>query len=128
MINYLELEEVLALHEVSIQEFGGFKGLRDLGLLESAVSQPKQAFGGDELYPQIWDKVSVLGFSISENQPFLDGNKRTAALSMMVFLDLNGYELSVEKGEVYKAIMELANKRMTRKALAQWLKENSKPI
>lgn len=128
MITYLELAEVLALHEVNIQEFGGSRGLRDLGLLESAVNQPKQEFGGQELYPLLWDKVATLGFSISENQPFLDGNKRTAALSMMVFLDLNRHELAVQKGEAYKAVMKVANKKMNRELLAQWLKANSKPI
>jgi len=128
MFIYLSLEEVMALHKISIEEFGGTDGLRDLGLLESAVYQPQQSFAGDDLYPDLWMKAAAIGYSISENQPFLDGNKRTAALSMLVFLDTNGYELDVPQGEVYKAIMELANKRWSREHLASWLQTNSKHL
>ena len=123
-INYLTLEEVLALHEISIKEFGGTHGIRELGLLESAVHQPQQSFGSQNLYVEIWDKAAILGYAISENQPFLDGNKRTAALSMLVFLEVNGYEVNVKKGEIYKTIMSIANKKITRKKIAQWLKKN----
>ncbi len=128
MFTYLTVEEVLALHEISIKKFGGTNGLRDLGLLESAVYQPQQSFGGEDLYLELWDKASIMGYSISENQPFLDGNKRTAALSMMVFLEINDYETIAQEGEVYKVIMRVANKQLTREALASWLKKNTKKI
>lgn len=128
MFTYLTVEEVSALHEISIKKFGGADGLRDLGLLESAVYQCQQSFGGEDLYPELWDKAAITGLSIFENQPFLDGNKRTAALSMMVFLEINDYETIAKEGEVYEVIMKLANKKLTREALSLWLKKNTKKI
>lgn len=127
-ITYLTIEEVTALHGISITEFGGLEGLRDLGLLESAVLQPQQSFGGEDLYSTLWEKGASLAYSISENQPFLDGNKRTAALSMLVFLDINGYEVIVDRGEIYETIIKVANKQFLREDLANWLKKNSRPV
>ncbi|MBI2339412.1 MAG: type II toxin-antitoxin system death-on-curing family toxin [Deltaproteobacteria bacterium] len=127
-VTYLTAEEILALHEISINEFGGSRGIRDVGLLESAAYQPRQGFGGVELYPEIRDKASALGYSISENQPFIDGNKRTAALSMLVFLDINGYQVSVPRGAIHQIMVKVANKRCSRQELADWLKKNSKPV
>lgn len=125
-IRYLEIEQVVALHDIGIKEFGGIHGLRDKGLLTSAALQPQQTFGGEELYPTLFDKASVYAFFISENQPFLDGNKRTAISSAAVFLDLNGYEIKVPKGAIYKVMIEVANKRMSREELAQWFQRNSR--
>ncbi len=125
---YLTLEEVIGLHEISIAEFGGTRGVRSIELVESAIMRPQQSFGGVDLYVELWDKAAALAHSISENQPFLDGNKRTAALSMMVFLELNGYELLVEKMAVYNIMMDVANKRIDTPALAAWLQQNSRPV
>lgn len=124
-IQYLDIEHVVGIHDVLIQEFGGSFGLRDPGLLESAVLQPQQSFGGEDLYPTVFDKAATYAFSISETQPFLDGNKRTAASTAAVFLDLNGYEVNCPEGEIYETMMRLANKRLTRQELANWLKKHS---
>jgi death-on-curing protein len=116
----------VALHDIGIREFGGTMGLRDKGLLESAAFQPQQSFGGEELYPTLFDKASAYAYFISESQPFLDGNKRTAISAAAVFLDLNGYEVRVAQGAIYDVMMEVANKRMDRNQLADWFKKNSR--
>lgn len=125
---YLTLEEVLALHDVCIHEFGGLKGVRNFNLLESATMQPRQTFGEQDLYPSIWDKAATLSYSISENQPFLDGNKRTAALCMLVFLEINGCEIIVPRGQIYEIMFKVATKIMNRTSLSKWLRNNSKKI
>lgn len=126
--NYLTLEEILNLHEISISMYGGSRGLRDAGLLESAVFLPQQGFGGEDLYQSLWDKAAALGYSISENQPFIDGNKRTASLGMLVFLDMNGYELEVAQGEIHKTMIRIATKEVSLKDLSLWLQKNSKRL
>lgn len=101
-------------------------GLRDAGLLESAAYQPRQSFGGEDLYPDIFSKAAAYAFSISENQPFIDGNKRTAATVAAVFLDINGFLLDCPEGQVYETMMKLANKQLTRESLADWFRKNCK--
>lgn len=124
-VSYLSVEHIVAIHDTLIEEFGGSFGLRDRGLLESAAMQPQQAFGGEDLYPTLFEKAAAYAFFISENQPFIDGNKRTAASVAGVFLDINGYALDCPSGQVYDVMMKLANKTLTRDRLADWLRENS---
>ena len=115
----------MAIHDLMIDQLGGSYGVRDMGLVESATMQPRQSFGGFELYPSLFEKAAAYAFFISENQPFIDGNKRTAASVAGVFLDINGYDLNCEKGQVYETIMKLANKKLTREKLAIWFEKNS---
>jgi len=101
MTRYLTLEEVRAIHRVAIAQSGGSEGLRDVGLLESAVAQPSMTFDGNDLYESIVEKAVALGFSLIKNHPFIDGNKRVGHAAMEVFLLLNGSEIvsSVEEQE-----------------------------
>jgi prophage maintenance system killer protein len=85
-VRYLTLSEALELHRRVIGQSGGALGVLNLGALESAPAQPRMAFGGGELYPSIVDKAAALGFSLIQNHPFLDGNKRTGHAAMEVFL------------------------------------------
>ncbi|EKD41864.1 MAG: Death-on-curing family protein [uncultured bacterium] len=103
-------------------------GLRDEGLLESALAQPKQTAFGEDLYPDAYSKAAAYCFSLSENQPFLDGNKRIAATAMGTFMILNGFEMKASSKELYETIMKLANRRFTRDDLSLWLQKNSKRI
>ncbi len=125
---YLSLEHVLSIHDLMIREFGGSHGLRDSGLLESSIGQPRQSFGGIDLYPTLFEKAAMYAYSISENQPFIDGNKRTAASVAAIFLELNGFEIDCPEGQIYGLMMDLANKRISRKKLSKWFKDNSKKI
>ncbi len=123
---YLSLEHIHAIHDTMIEEFGGSFGVRDHGSVESCAGQPMHSFGGEDLYPSLFDKAAVYAFSISENQPFIDGNKRTAATVAAAFLDINGYVMDCPKGQIYDVMMALANKQLTREELAQWFQKNSK--
>ena len=89
-IRILSKENILALHCLIADVTGGGEGVRDMGLLESALSAPYQSFGGLELYPTLTEKAARLGFSLVSNHAFIDGNKRIGILSMLTFLKLNG--------------------------------------
>ena len=123
---YLELDQIMAIHDTLIEEIGGSLGLRNPGLLKSGAHQPQQSFGGEDLYPDLFSKAAAYAFSISENQPFIDGNKRTAATVAAVFLDINEFLLDCPEGQVYETMMKLANKHLTRESLAEWFRKNCK--
>ena len=92
-MEYLTINEVLLLHARLIQLTGGSRGVRDVGLLESALARPRATFGGDDLYPDLWTNEAALAHSLVQNHPFVDGNKRTALAATGIFLELNGYRL-----------------------------------
>ena len=95
-MKFLRLNEALYLHRRIIEETGGSGGLRDLGALESALAQPQMTFGGEDLYPSLAEKASALCFSLIQNHPFVDGNKRAGHAATATFLELNGYWLQAE--------------------------------
>ena len=97
-MRFVTLSEVLELHRRLLEQFGGLLGIRDLGALESALAQPRMTFDGEDLYRTLIEKASALGFSLIQNHPFVDGNKRTAHAAMETFLILNGSEISAEVG------------------------------
>ncbi|WP_375515887.1 type II toxin-antitoxin system death-on-curing family toxin [uncultured Nostoc sp.] len=128
MIRYLTVVEVLNLHRQVIEQSGGALGIRDLGSLESAVAQPKMTFGGKDLYPTIIEKASALGFSLSKNHPFLDGNKRTSHAAMEIFLVLNGMEIDALIEEQERVVLLLAAGDLGREEFTEWLRLNLRTI
>ncbi len=92
-MRYVSLGEIVHLHQALLDETGGATGIRDIGMLESALAQPRATFGGDDLHPTLFAKAAALGFSLALNHAFVDGNKRVAHAAMEVFLLLNGVEL-----------------------------------
>ena len=96
----LSKNQVTALHSALIREFGGIDGIRDEGLLGSALAAPFQTFGGEPVYPSLQAKAAQLGFGLIRNHPFVDGNKRIGAHTMLVFLAVNGIELRYEQLEL----------------------------
>ena len=106
-MRYLTLSEALELHRRIIGQSGGALGILNLGGLESALAQPRMTFGGAELYPSVVDKAATLGYSLIQNHPFLDGNKRTGHAAMEVFLFLNGCEIQSPVDEQERAILQL---------------------
>jgi death-on-curing protein len=124
---YLSLAEVLKLHDAIISETGGSHGLRDLGLLESAVGQPQQTFGGDDLYPSLVAKASALSFSLIKNHPFVDGNKRIGHAAMEAMLMLNGFELSASVDDSEAEVLAVAAGDRTREQLEAWLESRLVP-
>jgi death-on-curing protein len=90
---FLDVDDVLEIHASQIAAHGGSEGLRDRGLLESAIAQPMAQFGGQFLHEDLFEMAAALHFSLVMNHPFVDGNKRAALLAALTFLDLNGYPI-----------------------------------
>lgn len=126
-MRYLAVNEVLEIYSRVMQQTGGAVGIRDLGALESAVAQPRMTFGGQELYPGIVDKASALGFSLIQNHPFLDGNKRAGHAALEMFLVLNGYEISASVNEQVDVILQVASGDWGREAFTNWLRSHIQP-
>ncbi|NEP52910.1 MAG: type II toxin-antitoxin system death-on-curing family toxin [Moorea sp. SIO3C2] len=120
-MRYLTVSDALELYHRIIQHSGGTEGISNLGALESALAQPRMTFGGEELYPTITEKAAALGFSIINNHPFIDGNKRTGHAAMEVFLVLNGFEINASVDEQEQMILQVASGQVSREELANWL-------
>ena len=105
----LSKEQILVLHEQLIEETGGSSGLKDEGLLESALASPFQSFDGKDLFPSVYQKAARLGFGLASNHAFIDGNKRIGAHAMLVFLLLNGVEIEYSQEElIYLFLAEVS--------------------
>jgi len=126
--DFLELEEVLELHARQLDAFGGSPGIRDRGLLESAVASPRATFGGDYLHPTLFLMAAAYAFHVAENQPFVDGNKRTGLDAALVFLRLNGLRVSDPGGALYAAMIAIAERRLDKAGLAALLERLSRPV
>lgn len=120
----LSRQQVLVLHKQLLDAFGGLDGVRDEGLLGAALSSPFATFGGQYLYPSVQAKAAQLGFGLVADHPFLDGNKRTGAHVMLVFLALNGIELKYTQQELINIILEVAAGKAKADALLQWILEH----
>ena len=120
----LSKRQVLLLHSALIEEFGGTDGVREEGLLESALASPFQTFGGEAVYPSLQAKASQLGYSLVCNHPFLDGNKRIGVHIMLVFLAVNGIHLHYEQSELIELILSIASGKTDRQELLQWIFEH----
>lgn len=120
----LSKEQVLQLHNSLIEATGGSGGLRDEGLLDSALNNPFQSFDGKELYPSIPAKAAQLCFGLVKNHAMIDGNKRLGAHIMLVFLALNGYELSYQQKELSDMVLTLAAGRISAEQVVQWIVEH----
>lgn len=121
-IRFLTAAIVEAIQADQIRLYGGLYGVRDGGLLESAINAPRAQFAGEFLHPTIFHMAAAYSFSISQNQPFVDGNKRTAGMAMLTFLKLNGLEPICSDEDYYQAMMAVATRQMTQDQLAEWLK------
>lgn len=127
-MRYLTVEEVLELHRRVIATSGGSWRVRDLGGLESAVAQPRMAFGGQDLYVGLAEKAAALGFSLVGNHPFVDGNKRIGHAAMETFLILNGFELEATVDEQETVILGLAAGQWNREQFTTWVASHLQPM
>ena len=127
-MRYLTLNEVLELHCRIIEQSGGGAGVRDLNAVESALAQPRMTFGGEELYPTVIEKASALGFSLIQNHPFVDGNKRIGHAAMETYLVLNGYEINASVDEQEQIILQVAASELKRAAFTDWLSAHIVPL
>lgn len=122
-MKYLTAEQVLFIHSRLIDETGGSHGIRDLGLLQSAVARPMATFGGEDLYPDIFQKAAALMESLIKNHPFIDGNKRTAISSAGLFLRINGYNLETSQKELEDFTLNMATGKAAVADAAKWFKQ-----
>ena len=127
MTTYLTHRMVLLLHEDRLQDSGGQPGVRDPGMIESAVAQPQMTFGGEELYESLGEKAAALCFSLVSNHGFVDGNKRVGHAAMEVFLRLNGWSAGRDQLELERVILALAAGTMARGELAAWVQDHLVP-
>jgi death on curing protein len=123
----LSIAEVIELHRRVIVQSGGSDGIRDRGGLESAVGQPAQTFGGEDLYPSLVAKAAALGFFLCSNHPFVDGNKRIGHAALEVMLVLNGFELFAPVDEQERIMLEVAAGHSTREDFTDWVRSRTSP-
>jgi death-on-curing protein len=119
---FLDVEDVLLIHEEQLPRYGGSPGIRDRSLLESAVAMPRASAGGKFAHEDVFAMAAAYAFHIAQNQPFVDGNKRTGLLAALVFLDLNGVVIADPEGRLYDAMIEIAERRLDKVGLAGVLK------
>jgi death-on-curing protein len=127
-MRYLTLAEVVELHELVLEAAGGAAGVRDLGGLESALAQPKASFEGQDLHQTLVEKAAAMCFSLVQNHPFVDGNKRTAHAAMETFLVLNGNEIEASVDEQERVMIEFSAGRVQRAQLVEWLQDHVRTV
>lgn len=125
-MNYLSLEQLLALHVLAIEQFGGSKGLRDLGQLESALTSQRQEVFGEELYQDIYEKAAAVCRGVIGDHPFIDGNKRTAVLAALTLIEINGIQFKAKKGELEDFAVKVAAEHLDVPTIAAWLRAHSR--
>lgn len=122
MINYLTPQQVLFIHARLIATTGGEHGVRDVGLLVSAIARPQATFDGEDLYPDIWAKAAALMASLTLNHPFIDGNKRTAIAAAALFLRQNGYRLETTNTELEQFTLRVTSEHLSVAEIADWFR------
>lgn len=120
----LTKQQILLLHDQLVAETGGTSGLRDEGMLDSALNAPFQSFGGVDVYPSLQQKAARLCFGLVKNHPFVDGNKRIGAHTMLVFLALNGIELQYSQTELSDVILRVAAGEIELPAILEWIQKH----
>ena len=123
MIVWLEKALVLAIHDRQVAEHGGSAGVRDDGLLESALARPQQLHAYGNPPPDLADLAAALAYGLARNHPFVDGNKRTAAVCCETFVELNGATLEAGDPDLFPRYLSLAEGRLAERDFAAWLRE-----
>jgi death-on-curing protein len=122
---FLSLEEVIEIHRDQIERHGGSPGIRDMGLLQSAVAMPQASFGGQLLHADLFEMAAAYLFHIVQNHAFLDGNMRVGAAAAMVFLELNGAEVKITNEALAETVLAVAQGKLGKPAAAEFLRKHS---
>ncbi len=125
-VQFLSVDDVLFIHQDTIENEGGSPGILNLGLLESAVAMPQQQYHGEWLHGDLAAMAAAYLFHIAQNHPFEDGNKRTAAMSMLVFLDANGAKKRPKPAELEAKTMKMASSQSSKEELTVWMRDKIK--
>lgn len=120
-IRFLPESIILAIHDDQIRLYGGSYGVRDSAALDAAIHVPQAQFGGNYLHPTLFSMAAAYGFHLSQNHPFVDGNKRVAGMSMFTFLRLNGLNPTATELDYYQTIMAVASGKMGKEQLTAWV-------
>lgn len=121
---FISVSQAIEIHLDQVASFGGTSGVRDEGLLESALAQLQATFFGEYLHPTIYEQAAAYLYHIAKNHPFIDGNKRTAFAVMDTFLRVNGYILNTDNEETYILVLKVAEGSIDKKEIAQSLEQN----
>lgn len=122
---FLTFAEVIEIHEYQIENFGGAPGLRDIGLLKSAIGMPSATFGGVFLHTSVYEMAAAYLYHLVENHPFVDGNKRVGAMAALVFLDLNDIDFNASDDDFTVMVLKVAGGKMLKAEITLFLKEHS---
>ena len=122
-ILFLTLAEVIDIHCNQMRLYGGLPGIRDINLLSSAIAMPHASFHGEYLHNDIYEMAAAYAFHICKNHPFVDGNKRTALVSALVFLELHGISISDPQGKLYDAMLDLSTGKLNKSEFAGILRK-----
>lgn len=122
---FLNLAEVLEIHRDQIERYGGAAGIRDLGLLQSALAMPEAGFEGGYLHKDLFEMAAAYLFHITRNHPFIDGNKRTGVVTAIVFLAMNDIKVNAGEKALEKAVLSVAEGKWNKPNIADFLRRNS---
>lgn len=122
---FLGLDEVIEIHSDQIKRYGGLSGIRDIELLKSAIAMPAAGFGENYLHTDIHEMAAAYLYHIVRNHPFTDGNKRTGAVTSVVFLIMNGVDLQADEDAFEKMVLSVAEGEMDKAAIAQFFRNNA---
>jgi death-on-curing protein len=122
-ITFLTLAEIIDIHTDQIERYGGHEGVRDIQLLSSAVAMPYASFSGQFLHSDMYEMAAAYAYHISQNHPFIDGNKRTALVAALVFLELNSISKSDSQGTLYDAMIRISEGKLSKTGFAKVLKD-----
>jgi death-on-curing protein len=126
-IEFLTVEEVESFHDDQLERHGGLAGVRDRAGLESAVATVQSTFGGQFLHGTVFEMAAAYAFHLSENQPFVDGNKRTALNAAVVFLGLNGWDVDEPDEKLYAGMLGISSGTVSKADFAKILEDLSRP-
>ncbi|MCC6156989.1 MAG: type II toxin-antitoxin system death-on-curing family toxin [Deltaproteobacteria bacterium] len=123
---FLDIDDVLDIHATQLARFGGLDGIRDMGLLESALAQPSASFGAEWLHADHFEMAAAYLYHIVSNHPFLDGNKRTGLICALTFLGINGVEIQCDEPELENMVMMAAKSELSKPEIAGFFRRHIK--
>lgn len=123
-IKFIPKDIILYFHKQLIKDYGGSSGIRDENLLDSALEQPKATYQGEYLHDSLVKMAATYGYHLSNNHPFVDGNKRIAFVAMDTFLQINNFEITASEKGAYKMMIKVSSGQLSKEELTSWLEEN----
>jgi death-on-curing protein len=126
-MKYLTFEEIIAIHDYAIREFGGSPEVGSVARLEAVVASPRQTMFGQELYPDLFSKAAILIFLLIKDHPFVDGNKRTGLFGLFEFLERNDCTVVAPNDELYQFTLDIATSKLDKEQIEKWLRAHTIP-